>query len=132
MVTPGQLKRRAALFEQLAAMIAAGVPLPKAMEMAARNRSIGISQKVIRELTNLLQEGHTFTDAMQLVSGQQRNVNVLVKPTKDCWLADFDIALLSAGEESGRSMKLSGCSPATTPRAPKSFATPSPVSSSRS
>lgn len=102
MVTPGQLKRRAALFEQLAAMIAAGVPLPKAMEMAARNRSIGISQKVIRELTNLLQEGHTFTDAMQLVSGQQRNVNVLVKPTKDCWLADFDIALLSAGEESGR------------------------------
>lgn len=83
-------------------MIAAGVPLPKAMEMASRNRSIGISQRVIGELAHYLQEGHTFTDAMQLVSGQRRGMNAVLKPSKECWLADFDVALLSAGEESGR------------------------------
>ena len=102
MVTPGQLNRRAALFEQLAAMISAGVPLTKAMEMAGRNRSAGVSTKVIQQITHYLQEGHTFTDAMQLVSGQKRGVDVTLKPIKTYWLADFDIALLSAGEESGR------------------------------
>ena len=102
MVTPGQLTRRAALFEQLAAMISAGVPLTKAMEMAGRNRSIGISPKVIQQITHHLQEGHTFTDAMLLMSGQKQGVDVSLKPIKTYWLADFDIALLSAGEESGR------------------------------
>ena len=103
MVTPGQLNRRAALFEQLAAMIAAGVPLTKALEMAAKNRSTGIPQKILQELTHHLQEGHTFSDAMQLVSGQKRGMDVSLKPgNKACWLSEFDTALLSAGEESGR------------------------------
>jgi type II secretory pathway component PulF len=102
MVTPGQLNRRAALFEQLAAMISAGVPLTKAMEMAARNRSVGISPKVMQQLTRHLQEGHTFTDAMQLVSGQKQGADGTLKPSKEYSLPDFDIALLSAGEESGR------------------------------
>ncbi|HEX4349744.1 MAG TPA: type II secretion system F family protein [Verrucomicrobiae bacterium] len=102
MVTPGQLNRRAALFEQLAAMISAGVPLTKAMEMAGRNRSIGVSPQVIQQLTHHLQEGHTFSDAMQLMSGQKRGVDVSLKPSKAYWLTDFDVALLSAGEESGR------------------------------
>ncbi len=103
MVTPGQLNRRAQLFEQLAAMISAGVPLTKALEMASRNRVTGIPQHVLRDLTQHLQEGHTFTDAMQLVSGQKRGANVLLKPgRRSFWLSDFDIALLSAGEESGQ------------------------------
>src|ERR1039457_876727 len=103
MVTPGQLNRRAALFEQLAAMIAAGVPLTKALEMAAKNRSTGIPQKILQELTQHLQEGHTFSDAMQLVSGQKRGMDVSLKRSNKAYsLAEFDIALLSAGEESGR------------------------------
>jgi type IV pilus assembly protein PilC len=103
MVTPGQLNRRAALFEQLAAMIAAGVPLTKAMEMAGRNRSVGIPQAVIQDITQHLQEGHTFTDAMQLASGQKRGMDVLSQRSKrEYWLPDFDVALLTAGEESGR------------------------------
>ena len=102
MVTPGKLNRRAEFFEQLAAMIAAGVPLTKAMEMAGRNRSIGIPRKVIQALTGHLQEGHTFTDAMQLVSGQRRGPEATLKPLREYWLSDFDVALLSAGEESGR------------------------------
>lgn len=107
MVTPGQLNRRAQLFEQLAAMIAAGVPLTQALEMAARNRSTGIPRKVLLELTAHLQEGHTFADAMQLVSGQKRapqTPGIKVSPTghRAYWLSDFDIALLTAGEESGQ------------------------------
>lgn len=87
MVTPGQLNRRAQLYDQLAAMIAAGVPLGKALEMASRNRVLRESQKVITALIGYLQEGHTFTDSMQKVQG---------------WLPEFDVALLSAGEQSGR------------------------------
>ena len=108
MVTPGTLNRRAQLFEQLAAMIAAGVPLTKALEMAAKNRNTGISRKVLQQLTQHLQEGHTFTDAMQLVSGQKRPVNQggievsLKAGSKTYALSEFDVALLSAGEESGR------------------------------
>src|ERR1035438_334508 len=107
MVTPGTLNRRAQLFEQLAAMISAGVPLTKALEMAARNRSTGIPRKVLQQLTHHLQEGHTFTDAMQLVSGQKRatqqEIEVSLKPGRGAYaLSEFDVALLSAGEESGR------------------------------
>jgi len=111
MVTPGQLNRRAELFEQLAAMIAAGLPLTRALETAAKNRSVGVPKKVLLEITSHLQDGHTFSDAMQLASGQKRmvheapvgGVEVSLKPrNKDCWLSEFDVALLSAGEESGR------------------------------
>lgn len=103
MVTPGQLKRRAALFEQLAAMIAAGVTLTNALEMAGRNRSVGIPPAVIQNITHHLREGHTFTDAMQLASGQKRGTDLVhQRVNKTYWLPDFDVALLSAGEESGR------------------------------
>src|SRR5208282_963709 len=103
MVTPGQLNRRAALFDQLAVMIAAGIPLTQALEMVEKNRSSGIPRKVLRELIQHLQEGHTFTDAMQLVSGQKRETaGVVRRVNKAYWLSEFDVALLTAGEESGR------------------------------
>ena len=105
MVTPAKLNRRAAFFEQLAAMISAGVPLTKAMEMVGRSRSTGIPQRVLQEITRHLNNGHTFSDAMQLVSGQMRNlpgIEVTLKPNKEYGLSDFDAALLSAGEQSGR------------------------------
>ncbi|MDR3457369.1 MAG: type II secretion system F family protein [Verrucomicrobiae bacterium] len=87
MVTPGQLDRRAQLYEQLAASIAAGVPLIQALQMASRNRTLRGSQKTILALIGLLNEGHTFADSMKKVSS---------------WMSEFDIALLSVGEESGR------------------------------
>lgn len=105
MVTPAKLNRRAAFFEQLAAMIAAGMPLINALEMAGRTRSIGVPRRVVQAITSHLKEGHTFTDAMQLASGQMRalpGMEVTLKPDKDYWLSDFDMALLSAGEQSGR------------------------------
>jgi type IV pilus assembly protein PilC len=95
-VTPGQLNRRAELYHQLGTTIAAGVPLMKALEMAANSPSIRASRKTFLELIGHLQSGLTFTDSMAKVHG---------------WLPEFDQALLGAGESSGRldsSFKLLG------------------------
>ncbi len=95
-VTPGQINRRAQLYEQLAAMITAGVPLIRALELASRNNSLRGSRKSILELISHLQEGFTFTDSMKKIQG---------------WMPEFDAALLSVGEQSGRldvSFKLLG------------------------
>jgi type II secretory pathway component PulF len=86
-VTPSQLNRRAELYHQLGSTIAAGIPLIKALEMASVNAAIRSSRKTILGLVQNLQAGLTFSESMVRVQG---------------WLPDFDIALLSAGEESGR------------------------------
>jgi type II secretory pathway component PulF len=70
--------------------------------MAGRSRAAGVPRWMVQELAQLLQEGHTFTDAMQLASGQKRDATMAVKVRSGYWLSDFDVALLSAGEESGR------------------------------
>ena len=77
-------------------MIAAGVPLIKAMEMASATPSIRASRKTFLELIRHLQSGLTFSESMTRIHG---------------WLPEFDIALLSVGEGSGRldvSFKLLG------------------------
>jgi len=86
-VTPRELNRRAQFYEQLASMIAAGVPLMKALEMAGRSPALRATRKIIPVLIGYLQEGHTFADSMVKIKG---------------WLPEFDIALLSVGEQSGR------------------------------
>jgi type II secretory pathway component PulF len=86
-VTPGQLSRRAELYHQLGSMITAGVPLIKAMEMASVNPAARASRKTFLELIQHLQSGLTFSESMTHVQG---------------WLPEFDIALLSVGESSGR------------------------------
>lgn len=68
-------------------MIAAGVPLIQALEMSASNSALRNSRKFILELVQHLKNGLSFSDAMLHIHG---------------WLPDFDTALLSAGEVSGR------------------------------
>jgi type II secretory pathway component PulF len=86
-ITPAQLTRRAELYHQLGAMIAAGVPLIQALEMAGNNTALRASRNTISALVDHLKNGLTFHDSMIRVHG---------------WMPDFDIALLSAGEHSGR------------------------------
>jgi len=86
-ITPAQLNRRAELYHQLGAMIAAGVPLIQALEMAGNNAALRASRKTISALVAHLKDGLTFHDSMVRVHG---------------WMPDFDVALLSAGEHSGR------------------------------
>jgi Type II secretory pathway, component PulF len=86
-VTPWQLSRQAELYHQVGSMISAGVPLIQALEMSVRNPGTKGSRHVVEKLITHLQSGLTFTDSMIRVKG---------------WLPDFDIALLSVGEQSGR------------------------------
>jgi len=86
-VTPGQLKQRAELYHQLGSMISAGVPLLKALEMVSTNPQIRVSRKIIFGLIQCLEAGLTFSQSMTQVQG---------------WLPEFDIALLSTGEKTGR------------------------------
>ncbi len=87
LVTPAELARRAELYNQLGATLAAGVPLVKALQMTQKSGAVRSSRKTILGLIAHLEAGHTFTDSMKRVQG---------------WMSDFDIALLSVGEESGR------------------------------
>src|SRR6476661_2641756 len=86
-VTPGQLNRRSELYYQLGSAIGAGVPLLEALQMASSNPTMGGSQKTLTQLSEHLQSGLSFSESMTLVQG---------------WLPEFDIALLAAGEQSGR------------------------------
>ncbi len=96
MNTPAELNRRAELYTQLATTIAAGMPLIQALDLAGRNNSLRSSRKTIQALVIHLRAGHTFGDSMGKVQG---------------WMPEFDVALLAAGEASGRlddSFKLLG------------------------
>lgn len=84
---PGQLKQRAELYYQLGSMISAGVPLIQALEMAQKNRAIGGMRKIIPMLVAHMNSGLTFSDSMVRIHG---------------WMPEFDVALLSVGEQSGR------------------------------
>jgi type II secretory pathway component PulF len=68
-------------------MISAGVPLIQALEMASKTRSIGKMRQIIPVLIMHMQSGLTFTDSMVRIHG---------------WMPEFDVALLSVGEQSGR------------------------------
>jgi type II secretory pathway component PulF len=104
MVTPGQLKRRAELYHQLGASIAAGLSLIKALQMASTNRSLHSSQKTILRLIEFLQEGHTLSDSLQLVQGRSPGMEISLHQSgvKSLSIPEFDVAMLSVGEETGR------------------------------
>ncbi len=104
MVTPGTLSRRAELYHQLGTSLAAGLPLIQALEMASTNRSLASSSGLIRDLIEYLKEGHTLTDSFQFAQGKtpgQIEVS-LTKKKHNFWMPDFDVALLSVGEQTGR------------------------------
>ena len=86
-ITPGQLTRRAELYHQLAQLTVAGLPILRSLEQIGRHppsRSFRAPLRIaIQEITN----GSTFTEAL----AQTGN-----------WIPSFDIALLKAGERSGR------------------------------
>jgi type II secretory pathway component PulF len=86
-VTPGQLNSQAELYHQLGASVSAGVPLIQALELAASNPAARRHRQTYIQLINYLKSGVSFTDAMHKIRG---------------WMSEFDVALLSAGEQSGR------------------------------
>ena len=87
MITPGQLARRAEFYHQLAQLTSAGLGVTRALEQLERHPpALSYRPKINRALREL-NHGFTLTEAVRRV-GQ--------------WLPEFDIALLEAGELSGR------------------------------
>ncbi|MBI3848771.1 MAG: type II secretion system F family protein [Verrucomicrobia bacterium] len=86
-ITPGQLTQRAELYHQLGQLTAVGVTLPQALEHLRRNPPARSLREPLQRLINQLAQGHTFTEALSR-SGK--------------WMSSFDLALLQAGEHSGR------------------------------
>jgi type II secretory pathway component PulF len=86
-ITPRQLERRAELYHQLGVMIAAGLTIHQSLEQLKRNPPDRSLRPKISEWLDYLGQGFTVTQAVQSM-GQ--------------WMPSFDLALIEAGEQSGR------------------------------
>ncbi len=87
LITPGQLASRSELFQQLSQVTASGIGLVAALEILQRNPPRASMRAPLGLLLRQLAGGSTFGDSLQR-SGR--------------WLSSFDVALLQAGEQSGR------------------------------
>jgi type II secretory pathway component PulF len=87
LVTPAQLTRRSDFFHQLGQMAAAGLGLIQAFEILHRNPPQPSLRPHLARALSGLREGFSVSEALSR-SGS--------------WLSSFDIALISAGEQSGR------------------------------
>jgi type II secretory pathway component PulF len=85
--TPGQLARRADFYHQLGSLTGAGLDLMRALDQLQRHPPELSYRAHLRVVLGELNHGYTFTEALQRVGG---------------WLPSFDIAVLQAGEQSGR------------------------------
>ena len=86
-VSPRQLTRRAQFYQQFAQLTAAGIPIVKILETFSRNPPDRSYREPTRLLLEQISQGATFTDAMREL---------------DRWAPSFDLALIQAGEHSGR------------------------------
>ena len=85
--TPGQLSRRADFYHQLGQLTGAGLGLIQALEQLRRNPPDRSYREPISRVLEQITDGDTLTGAMQRCGH---------------WLPAFDLALLQAGEQSGR------------------------------
>src|SRR5438046_6377658 len=86
-VTPRQLSHQAELYHQLASLISAGIPLIQSLEVLRRSPPSSSFRRPLDRVLKQLAQGATFSQALGAVPS---------------WVPSFDLALLQAGEESGR------------------------------
>jgi type IV pilus assembly protein PilC len=87
LITPGQLARRAEFYHQVSQLTSAGLGLMRALEQLRRAPPSRSYRQPLERLLKRLNEGYSFTESLRTM-GQ--------------WLPAFDIALIEAGEQSGR------------------------------
>ena len=87
LITPGQFSRRADLYHQLSSLTAAGVGVIQALEQLHRHPPSAAFREPLLRVQRMVQQGSTFTEAVQ---------------SAGTWTVAFDLALLDAGERSGR------------------------------
>jgi type II secretory pathway component PulF len=86
-ITPRQLERRAELYHQLAVLLSAGMTMHQGLEQLKRNPPDRALRQKISDWLDHLNQGLTVANAVQRM-GQ--------------WMPSFDLALIEAGEQSGR------------------------------
>ena len=85
--TPGQFAQRAEFYHQLAQLTGAGIGVLRAVDQLQRSPPARSFREPLRQLSVELGGGNTFAESLRRIKG---------------WLPEFDIALLQAGETSGR------------------------------
>lgn len=85
--TPGQFARRSDFYHQLGALTGAGLSFIRGLEQLERTPPARSYRQPIRRLLEHLHQGYTLSESLQRL-GQ--------------WLPALDVALLQAGEQSGR------------------------------
>jgi type II secretory pathway component PulF len=86
-LTPWQLSTRAGFYHQLSQQTRAGLTLLNSLQMLARNPPARSYRKPLKELLGHLAQGDTFAESLRRLGP---------------WINEFDIALIQAGEHSGR------------------------------
>src|SRR5262245_25761056 len=86
-VTPGQFNQRAHFYDQLGQLTGAGLGVVAALGMLQRKPPAASYRRPIQRVLNDLNGGCTLTESLERAGH---------------WLPEFDIALLQAGEHSGR------------------------------
>jgi len=86
-VTPGQLKEQGEFYHQLASMTKSGVTIIQSIGLLRKNPPSRKLKHVAEQIMQSLIRGSTFTEALQ-TTGRQ--------------VPEFDVALIEAGEASGR------------------------------
>ena len=85
-VTPRQFTQRAELYHQLSQLTSAGIGVVPALEKIRRNPPASSFRQPLQHFLDELANGRTLSDSLQYGG----------------WLPVFDIALIDAGERSGR------------------------------
>lgn len=86
-VTPRQLIHRAQFYRQLSQLTAAGIPIIQALDMLSRNPPSRALREPATQMISQLHAGATLTDSLRHLGN---------------WIPAFDLALVEAGEKSGR------------------------------
>jgi type II secretory pathway component PulF len=86
-VTPRQFTQRAELYHRLAQFTAAGIGVVRALEQIGRSPPDRSFRKLVQQLLGELAKGRTLSESLRQLGS---------------WLPEFDIALIEAGERSGR------------------------------
>jgi type II secretory pathway component PulF len=86
-ITPGQLERRADLYHQLGVLMTAGLTVLQALEQLRQNPPSYYLRPKITEWLDHLRQGLTVAESVSRLGN---------------WMPSFDLALIEAGEMSGR------------------------------
>src|SRR5260221_5203263 len=86
-LTPSQLSRRSEFYHQLNQLMGAGLGIVRALEQLQRNPPDRSYREPIRQLLQRISQGYTLTESLRGLGS---------------WLPAFDLALIQAGEHSGR------------------------------